>query len=72
MRAVDARFTGEWELPVLGKVAAPTAVLVRPDGHVAWVEDGTEEPLTDALTRWFGPIHAAAGSPGRNDAVTEK
>lgn len=57
VRTVDARFTGTWELPVLGKVAAPTAVLVRPDGHVAWVEDGTEETLTDALTRWFGLPH---------------
>jgi 3-(3-hydroxy-phenyl)propionate hydroxylase len=55
VRAVDVRFTGTWELPVLGKVASPTAVLVRPDGHVAWVDCGAEEPLTDALTSWFGP-----------------
>ncbi|MET0782493.1 MAG: FAD-dependent monooxygenase, partial [Microbacterium sp.] len=65
VRAVDARFAGTWELPVLGKVDAPTAVLVRPDGHVAWVDHGTQEPLTDALTRWFGPVPPAAG-PGRS------
>jgi 2-polyprenyl-6-methoxyphenol hydroxylase-like FAD-dependent oxidoreductase len=52
---VDARYTGVWELPVVGAVAAPTAVLIRPDGHVAWVGDGTDEGLRDALTTWFGP-----------------
>ena len=55
VRRVDARYTGAWELPVLGAVAAPSAVLVRPDGHVAWVGDGTDSGLRDALTRWFGP-----------------
>ena len=52
---VDARYAGVWELPVLGVVAAPTAVLIRPDGHVAWVGDGTDQGLRDALTTWFGP-----------------
>jgi 3-(3-hydroxy-phenyl)propionate hydroxylase len=51
---VDAGYAGEWELPVLGVVTAPTAVLVRPDGYVAWVGDGTETGLRDALTAWFG------------------
>ncbi|MDQ3739343.1 MAG: FAD-dependent monooxygenase [Actinomycetota bacterium] len=51
---VVADCDGEWELPVLGTVTAPTAVLVRPDGHVAWVGEGTGEGLTDALTTWFG------------------
>jgi len=46
---------GVWELPVLGAVNAPTATLVRPDGHVAWVGEGTNPGLTDALTTWFGP-----------------
>jgi hypothetical protein len=46
---------GVWELPVLGAVAAPAAVLIRPDGHVAWVGDGTDEGLRDALNTWFGP-----------------
>ena len=53
--AVDADYDGEWELPVLGPVDAPAAVLVRPDGYVAWVGDGTDSGLRDALTRWFGP-----------------
>ena len=54
VRLVDARYVGPWELPALGAVAAPTAVLIRPDGYVAWVGDGTDLELTDALTRWFG------------------
>jgi 3-(3-hydroxy-phenyl)propionate hydroxylase len=52
---VDARYAGVWELPVLGAVAAPTAVLIRPDGYVAWVGEGTDQGLRDALTTWFGP-----------------
>jgi 2-polyprenyl-6-methoxyphenol hydroxylase-like FAD-dependent oxidoreductase len=52
---VDARYAGVWELPVLGAVAAPTAVLVRPDGYVAWAGGGTDQGLRDALTTWFGP-----------------
>jgi 3-(3-hydroxy-phenyl)propionate hydroxylase len=55
VQRVDARYAGTWELPVLGSVAAPTAVLIRPDGYVAWVGDGTEQSLRDALTTWFGP-----------------
>jgi hypothetical protein len=52
---VDATHDGAWELPVLGEVDAPSAVLVRPDGHVAWVSQGTDAGLRDALTAWFGP-----------------
>jgi 2-polyprenyl-6-methoxyphenol hydroxylase-like FAD-dependent oxidoreductase len=48
---------GVWELPVIGAVAAPTAVLIRPDGYVAWVGEGTDQGLRDALTTWFGPPH---------------
>jgi hypothetical protein len=55
VRLVDATYDGAWELPVLGRVAAPTAVLVRPDGHVAWVGEGTHLGLDRALTAWFGP-----------------
>jgi 2-polyprenyl-6-methoxyphenol hydroxylase-like FAD-dependent oxidoreductase len=52
--AIDAHYAGDWELPVLGEVAAPDAVLIRPDGYVAWVGDGTDTGLRDALTTWFG------------------
>jgi hypothetical protein len=54
VQTVDAEYVGPWVLPVLGAVSAPTAVLIRPDGYVAWVGDGTETGLRDALTRWFG------------------
>jgi 3-(3-hydroxy-phenyl)propionate hydroxylase len=56
---IDAKYDGAWELPALGVVTAPTAVLIRPDGYVAWVEDETQIALSDALTRWFGPPAAA-------------
>jgi len=52
--AIDATCAGDWELPALGHVAAPAAVLIRPDGYVAWVGDGTDTGLRDALTTWFG------------------
>jgi 3-(3-hydroxy-phenyl)propionate hydroxylase len=55
VRLIDARYDGPWELPVLGAVSAPTAVLIRPDGHVAWVGDSDQHGLAAALTRWFGP-----------------
>jgi hypothetical protein len=55
VQLIDAEYDGLWELPVLGAVAAPTAVLIRPDGYVAWVGDGTDTGLRDALTTWFGP-----------------
>ncbi|HEX9987909.1 MAG TPA: FAD-dependent monooxygenase [Chloroflexia bacterium] len=51
---VDAKHEGNWDLPVLGQVAAPAAVLIRPDGYVAWVGEGTDTGLRDALTTWFG------------------
>jgi 3-(3-hydroxy-phenyl)propionate hydroxylase len=54
VRPVDATYAGAWELPVLGAVAPPSAVLIRPDGYVAWVGQGTGPELTDALARWFG------------------
>lgn len=59
VQLVDAEYPGKWELPALGAVAAPIAVLVRPDGHVGWVGDQTELGLADALTTWFG-VPAAA------------
>jgi 2-polyprenyl-6-methoxyphenol hydroxylase-like FAD-dependent oxidoreductase len=54
VQVVDAVHVGAWELPVLGEVTAPTAVLIRPDGHVAWVGELTDPGLTGALTTWFG------------------
>ncbi|MFC8598895.1 FAD-dependent monooxygenase [Isoptericola sp. NPDC057191] len=54
VRHVTATSDGPWVLPVLGEVAAPTAVLVRPDGHVAWVGEGSAEGLHDALATWCG------------------
>lgn len=55
VRRIDARYEGAWELPVLGMVAAPGAVLVRPDGYVAWVGKQNTPDLAKALTNWFGP-----------------
>ena len=54
VQLIDAKYAGVWELPVLGAVTAPAAVLIRPDGHVAWVGDGTDTGLRDALSTWFG------------------
>jgi 2-polyprenyl-6-methoxyphenol hydroxylase-like FAD-dependent oxidoreductase len=60
VRAIDASYDGDWELPAIGAVPAPTAVLIRPDGYVAWVGEETQagfagqERLADALTTWFG------------------
>jgi len=51
---LDAKYAGNWELPVIGEVAAPAAVLIRPDGYVAWVGEGTQTGLPEALATWFG------------------
>ncbi len=58
VQLIDATYEGTWELPALGAVTAPTAVLIRPDGYVAWVGEGTQLGLEDALTTWFGPAAA--------------
>jgi 2-polyprenyl-6-methoxyphenol hydroxylase-like FAD-dependent oxidoreductase len=55
VQLVDAEYGGRWELPVLGEVTAPEAVLIRPDGHVAWVGDPGGPGLLEALSSWFGP-----------------
>jgi 2-polyprenyl-6-methoxyphenol hydroxylase-like FAD-dependent oxidoreductase len=60
VRSMDATYAGIWELPVLGVVEAPAAVLIRPDGHVAWVGDRTRLGLQDVLTTWFGPAQRDA------------
>jgi len=59
VQLIEAKYGGTWELPVLGAVTGPTAVLIRPDGYVAWVGDLTHQGLHDALTTWFGPPSAA-------------
>jgi 2-polyprenyl-6-methoxyphenol hydroxylase-like FAD-dependent oxidoreductase len=58
VQLIDARYDGVWELPALGQVSAPTAVLIRPDGYVAWVGERAQAGLTDALAKWFGPASA--------------
>jgi 3-(3-hydroxy-phenyl)propionate hydroxylase len=54
VRLIDAKFTSTWELPAIGAVTAPIAVLIRPDGYVAWVGDSIQAGLAEALTTWFG------------------
>jgi hypothetical protein len=63
VQLIDAKHAGVWELPVIGAVTAPAAVLIRPDGHVAWVGDGTDAGLRDALTTWFGSPRRDASLP---------
>ena len=60
VRLVEATDAGVWELPVLGRIPVPSAVVIRPDGHVAWAGDLTDPELPQALTTWFGaaaPAH---------------
>ena len=55
VQPVDVAYAGVWELPLTWRGDAPAAVLIRPDGHVAWVGDHTDAGLPDVLTTWFGP-----------------
>jgi hypothetical protein len=68
VQLAEAKYTGPWRLPAIGEVEGPAAVLIRPDGHVAWAGEltdpsRTEPTLPDALTRWFGPPVASAVAP---------
>jgi 3-(3-hydroxy-phenyl)propionate hydroxylase len=66
---VDARYSGIWKLPVLGQVAAPGAVLIRPDGQVAWVDGAGGPSLEESLTIWCGnPSGLNAPSASRGTA----
>ncbi len=72
VRRIDATYTGTWELPVVGATDPPTAVLVRPDGYVAWAVTAnatdSDGGLADALSHWFGTAAMITGSnaPGRD------
>jgi 3-(3-hydroxy-phenyl)propionate hydroxylase len=59
VQLIEGRYDGAWELPVIGTVAAPGSLLIRPDGYVAWAGDQPNPDLNDALTTWFGPPTAA-------------
>ena len=59
VRLVDATYDGGWALPVIGEIPAVPAVLIRPDGHVAWTGDPTDPGLRRALTTWFGAPSSA-------------
>jgi 2-polyprenyl-6-methoxyphenol hydroxylase-like FAD-dependent oxidoreductase len=65
VQLIDATYDGTWDLPALGAVTAPTAVLIRPDGHVAWVGEETQLGLADALSTWFGPPRSGEASVQR-------
>lgn len=54
VQLVQATCGASWEVPVVGDVSAPDAVLVRPDGYVAWVGEPDDPGLATALTTWFG------------------
>jgi 3-(3-hydroxy-phenyl)propionate hydroxylase len=62
---VEAAAASTCELPLIGTVDVPPGVLIRPDGHVAWIGDLSDPQLPDVLTRWFGA--AAPRVRGRSD-----
>ncbi|MDT5079782.1 MAG: hypothetical protein QOJ80_4419 [Mycobacterium sp.] len=64
LRLVDAKYAGDWELPVLGRVSASSAVLIRPDGYVGWVGAAPHQGLAEALNRWCGYRSTTTSSTG--------
>ncbi len=64
VKSVDAKYVGNWDLPALGTVTAPSAVLIRPDGYVAWAGERDGAGLADALTTWFGDGQRRPNAPG--------
>jgi 3-(3-hydroxy-phenyl)propionate hydroxylase len=65
VNVVDAIYDGPWDLPVVGMIPAPSAVLVRPDGYVAWVGEGNDTGLSEAIARWFGKPLTPPPTPSR-------
>jgi 2-polyprenyl-6-methoxyphenol hydroxylase-like FAD-dependent oxidoreductase len=59
VQLAEAKYAGPWQLPALGEVAAPAAVLIRPDGHVAWVGDLTDPGLTEPAPAELAPTELA-------------
>jgi 2-polyprenyl-6-methoxyphenol hydroxylase-like FAD-dependent oxidoreductase len=59
VRVIDATYDEAWNLPVIGHVSAPSAVLIRPDGYVAWTGDRPDDGLDRVLTGWFGECGSA-------------
>ncbi|HVU30697.1 MAG TPA: FAD-dependent monooxygenase, partial [Sphingomicrobium sp.] len=61
LQLVEAAPVASWEIPVVGAIPPAAGVLVRPDGHVAWVEGANDETLQSSLTRWLGDPAKVAG-----------
>jgi hypothetical protein len=53
VQVIDAKYEGPWELPVISKVERTSAMLIRPDGHVAWAGEPDDPTLREALATWF-------------------
>jgi 3-(3-hydroxy-phenyl)propionate hydroxylase len=70
VQLIDATYKGIWELPAIGAVTAPSAVLIRPDGYVAWVGDQTQRGLAEALNTWFGPAGPIESAVPRHERRT--
>jgi hypothetical protein len=72
VQLIDAKYVGAWELPAIGAVTAPAAVLIRPDGYVAWVGDLRQMGLADALTTWFRNACCGVTQAFKNHSVRSR